>query len=103
MKPLLIYITASTKQEAEQISEILIKKKLASCVNILPEIQSHYIWNGKLQKEKEVLMLVKTFDAKYKQVESTIKKIHSYETPCIVAIPIIKGNEAYLRWSKQCM
>ena len=103
MKPLLVYITASDEKDAEMIGATLIKKKLASCVMTLPGMHSQYIWKGKFQHDKEVLMVIKTFDTKYKQLEKTVKKIHCYETPCIIAVPVIRGSKEYLQWSKkQC-
>jgi len=103
VKPLLVYITASDEKDAEMIGATLIKKKLASCVMTLPGMHSQYIWKGKFQHDKEVLMVIKTFDTKYKQLEKTVKKIHCYETPCIIAVPVIRGSKEYLQWSKkQC-
>ena len=103
MKPLLVYITAPDEKDAEMIGATLIKKKLASCVMTLPGMHSQYIWKGKFQHDKEVLMIVKTFDTKYKQLEKTVKKLHCYETPCIIAVPVIRGSKEYLQWSKkQC-
>ncbi len=103
MKPILVYITVPDEKDAEAIGATLIKKKLASCVNIIPGIHSQYLWKGKFQHDKEVCMLIKTFDTKYSQLEKAVKKLHCYETPCIVAIPIKKGNKEYLKWSKkQC-
>jgi len=103
VKPLLVYITAPDEKDAEMIGATLIKKKLASCVMTLPGMHSQYIWKGKFQHDKEVLMIVKTFDTKYKQLEKTVKKLHCYETPCIIAVPVIRGSKEYLQWSKkQC-
>ncbi len=103
MKPILVYITTPDEKDAEMIGTTLVKKKLASCVNILPGIHCQYIWKGKFQHDKEVAMLVKTFDTKYKQLEKTVRKLHCYENPCIIALPITKGSKEYLTWSKkQC-
>jgi periplasmic divalent cation tolerance protein len=103
MKPLLVYITTPDEKDAEMIGTALVKRKLASCVNILPGIHSQFMWKGKFQHEKEVAMLVKTQDTKYSQLEKTVKRMHCYENPCIIAIPITKGSKEYLQWSKkQC-
>jgi periplasmic divalent cation tolerance protein len=103
MKPLLVYITTPDEKDAEMIGANLVKKKLASCVNILPGMHCQFIWKGKFQHDKEVIMLVKTYDAKYAQLEKMVKKLHCYETPCIIALSIVKGSKEYLIWSKkQC-
>ena len=103
MKPLIVYITAPDERDAEMIGTTLVKRKLASCVMILPGMHSQYIWKGKFQHDKEVLMMVKTFDNKYKQLENTVKKLHCYERPCIIAVSITKASKEYLKWSKkQC-
>lgn len=101
MKPLLVYITTPDEKDAEMIGANLVKKKLASCVNILPGMHCQFIWKGKFQHDKEVVMLVKTYDTKYAQLEKTVKKLHCYENPCIVAIPITKGSKEYLSWSRR--
>jgi periplasmic divalent cation tolerance protein len=103
MKPLLVYITAPDEKSAEILGAMLVKKKLASCVMTIPGMHSQYIWNGKFQHDKEVLMMAKTFDSKFKSLEKTVKKIHSYDIPCIIAVPVTKGSKEYLTWSKkQC-
>ncbi len=101
MKPIIVYVTAPEEKDAEMIGAALIKKKLASCVMTIPGIHSQYTWKGKFQHDKEVLMIIKTFDTKYKEAEKTIKKLHCYEVPAILAVPVIKGSEAYLQWSKE--
>lgn len=101
MKPILVYITAPDEKDAEMIGATLVKKKLASCVNIIPKVHSQYIWKGKFQHDKEAVMFVKTFDVKYKQLEKTVKKLHCNDVPCIIAVPITKGNKEYLNWSKK--
>ena len=101
MKPIIVYVTAQDERNAEMIGAILVKKRLASCVMTIPGLHSQYMWKGKFQHDKEVLMMVKTFDTKYKQVEEIIKKRHCYETPCIIGVPINKISKEYLKWSKK--
>ncbi len=103
MKPLLCYITAPNLQESSALSKALVKKKLASCVMTLPGMRSQYFWKNKIQTDKEVLLIVKTFDTKYKTLEAVIKKLHSYEVPCIIAVPIVAGSKQYIAWSKQVL
>ena len=91
-------MTASSAEEATRIAELLLNQKLAACVQILPDMQSIYVWKGEVQREKEVLLLVKTTRAKFAELEREVRAIHSYETPEIIALPIAAGSEPYLKW-----
>jgi periplasmic divalent cation tolerance protein len=76
----------------------LLEKKLAACVSLVKNIESIYRWKGKLLDEKEVLMLIKSRKKLYKSVEEEVKKLHSYEVPEIIALPVITGSKDYLYW-----
>ncbi len=91
-------MTASEAVEATRIAELLVDKKLAACVQILPEMQSIYFWKGEVQRDREVLLLAKTTRAKFAELEREVRAIHSYETPEIIALPVVEGSEAYLKW-----
>lgn len=93
----LIYIIAPNKKETKRIAGILVKEKLAACVNIFP-IESVYRWRGKIEKEKEVGMFVKTKKKLVEKVIKRVKELHSYETPCIISLPIEKGEQKFLKW-----
>lgn len=97
MKYSLIYITAKDEAEAEKIGKALVDEKLVACVNIHP-IKSMYRWKGKVQKENEAAMLIKTKAELVDRVIQRAKELHSYETPCIVSIPIEKGYAKFLEW-----
>lgn len=86
------------KKKAEEIATHLLKKKLTGCVQVLGPVESQYWWEGKIVKDKEWLILIKTSEIFYKKVEKEIKKIHSYSTPEILATAIIDGNKDYLKW-----
>lgn len=86
------------RKEAKNIGSILLKKRLAACVNILPKMESMYWWNEKIESASEAVLLVKTRQSLTKKLIAEIKKIHSYQCPCIFALPIIDGNGDYLRW-----
>jgi periplasmic divalent cation tolerance protein len=101
MKPLLVYITTKDQKEAEKIASVVLKKRLASCANIIPKISSQYWWKGKLVKDAESVLLLKTFDINFAKLEKAVKQQHSYTVPCIVAFEIKRGNKDYLRWSKK--
>src|SRR5438270_5013225 len=93
-----VLMTAATVAEATRIAELLVNKKLAACVQILPEMQSVYIWKGEVQREREVLLLVKSTREKFSELERHVRAIHSYETPEIIALPIAAASEPYLKW-----
>ncbi len=92
-----VYITASSKEEAEKIAKHLLEKKLAACVNIFP-IESYFWWEGKIEKADEYAMIVKTRAEKFAELRDEVKKVHSYSVPCICAIPIERGLKEFLDW-----
>lgn len=93
----LVYITFPTKKEAKRIGQVLVKEKLAACVNIF-SIFSIYRWQGKIEKSKEVAIMAKTKAKLVEKVIKRVKKIHSYQVPCIISLPIEKGYQKYLEW-----
>ena len=93
-----ISTTTETKEQAQKIAQYLVETRLAACVQITGPITSIYRWKGKVENTKEWLCLIKTQDDLYDKVEAAIKKLHPYETPEIIAVPIVKGSKEYLRW-----
>ncbi|MDH4187312.1 MAG: divalent-cation tolerance protein CutA, partial [Nitrospira sp.] len=93
---LVVLVSTSSQKEAIKIARALVSANLAACANIIPEIQSIYEWKGKLVKTREVLILFKTTKSRYKKFEQSIRAIHSYETPEIIALPVSKGFDQYL-------
>ncbi len=92
-----VLITTPTREEAETLTNQLLKQRLAACVNLLP-VSSQYWWKGKMEKAEETLMLVKTERKLIKQIVKHVKKHHSYKVPEVIAIPITNGNKKYLEW-----
>jgi periplasmic divalent cation tolerance protein len=90
--------TTETKEQAEKIAQYLVETRLAACVQISGPITSIYRWKGKVENTQEWLCLIKTRKELFNKVETAIKKLHPYETPEIVAVPIVKGTKEYLRW-----
>jgi periplasmic divalent cation tolerance protein len=93
-----ISTTTESKEQAQKIARSLVEQKLAACVQISGPIESTYRWKGKVENAQEWLCLIKTRAAFYRKVEAAIKKLHSYETPEIIAMPIVKGSKEYLNW-----
>ena len=93
----IVTTTTSKKKEANDISQVLLKKKLAACVK-LSKVDSSYIWQNKVQKSKENLLTIVTKKNNVKKIISEIKKVHSYDVPEIIETPIVQGNKEYLRW-----
>ena len=98
---LVVFITTSSYEEARKIADALVDLKKAACVNIVPRVNSLFRWKGKIEDVEESLMVVKTRAELFPDVVSTVKSIHSYEVPEIIALPIIEGNPDYLTWLKE--
>lgn len=94
---IIVLTTTATKKDAERIADLLLEKKMAACVQILP-ITSKYRWKGGIESAGEFLCLIKTKDYMYGKVEKAIKEIHKYENPEIAAIHVSKVSQDYLAW-----
>ena len=97
-EPIVVLMTAASREEANQIAETLVSARLAACVQILPEIESVYRWQGEVKREKEILILAKTVASRFDELESEVRALHSYETPEIVAIAVVDVSRPYLKW-----
>lgn len=95
-----VYITATSKDEAEKIAVALVEEHLVACVNIFPNVVSVYRWKGQTERAEELVLIAKTTTEKFDAIEKRIKEIHSYECPCIVAVPLAAGSKEYLEWIK---
>jgi periplasmic divalent cation tolerance protein len=98
MKEIVILSTADSIETASRIARILIENGDAACVNILPGLRSIYRWQGKVCDDSELLMVIKTTEAHFEAVRLQIRALHPYELPEAIALPIIAGDEEYLRW-----
>jgi periplasmic divalent cation tolerance protein len=92
-----VYSVFANQREAKRIGRALLREKLAACVNIVP-VDSMYIWQKKIIKDKEVIALIKTRKGNFNKVEKFILEKHSYDTPCILEIPMTRVNKKYLSW-----
>ncbi len=98
---LLALTTCPTAESAETLATALVGEGLAACVNQLPGVQSTYMWQGKLQRDGEILLLIKTTAARMAALETRLKALHPYELPELIAVPVNAGSEAYLDWVRQ--
>lgn len=95
---LVALITASSRDEAAKIGAILVEERLAACVNIVPEVQSLFFWEGKARDEREALLIVKSRMPLWENLVARVLSVHSYTVPEIIALPIIAGSRDYLNW-----
>ena len=98
MKAAWLYMTAETRDEAQAIGRALVEERLVACANILGPMGSIYWWDGAVKSETEVAFIVKTRATLVDQVVARVTEMHSYDCPCIVALPIEGGNPDYLAW-----
>ena len=94
----IVLSTAGTREEASKIGRSLVERKLAACVNIIPQIESIYRWQGKVESSQEWLLLIKTTVERFPSVREAISELHSYELPECIAINIEDGSPEYLKW-----
>ena len=95
---IVVFMTAGSADEARHIADHLVEDRLAACVQVLPEIESVYTWKGEIQHEKEVLIVAKTAVDKFPELEKSVRAIHSYETPEIIAVRMSDLSEPYRMW-----
>jgi periplasmic divalent cation tolerance protein len=93
-----VYIVAADADEANRIAEALVAERLAACVNILGAVRSIYRWQGQVERADEVALIAKTATALFDRLATRVRELHSYDTPAIVAWPIVAGDAAYLDW-----
>lgn len=91
-------VTTANKQEAEKIASQLLEAKLIACANIIGPVSSHFHWSGKIEKAEECLLLMKSRRDLFEELAETVKTLHSYEVPEILALPIVDGSKAYFDW-----
>jgi periplasmic divalent cation tolerance protein len=95
---IMVLITASSVEEAENIAKSLVEEKLVACVNIIPQIKSVYWWEGKVCKDDEIMVISKTKQSLFTAVMDRVKSLHSYEVPEIISFSISEGSPEYLNW-----
>jgi periplasmic divalent cation tolerance protein len=96
---IIVLVTCGSRKEARKIARALVEQRLAACVSeIAVPVASTYRWEGKVESTKEFLLLIKTSRRRFAAVRDAVHKLHSYEVPEIIAVPIVAGSQAYLEW-----
>jgi periplasmic divalent cation tolerance protein len=95
---IVILVTCGSRREAKKIARHLVESKLAACVNVSSPVASVYRWKGKIQDDREYLLLIKTRRELFPIVEATVRALHSYTTPEVIALQIVEGAQDYLQW-----
>jgi periplasmic divalent cation tolerance protein len=98
MSEILVLTTTDSLDLALRIASALVEQKEAACVNIVPEIRSIYRWEGKVCDDAELLLLIKSSADRFEAVRSRIRQLHTYEVPEVISLPIVAGDQSYLRW-----
>ena len=101
MECIVVLITAPNEEEGLRIARSLIETRLAACVNLVGGVRSIYSWQGKIEDDREVLMIAKTQRRLFPQLSEKVKELHTYSVPEIVALPIVEGSRSYLDWLRE--
>ena len=98
---ILVLVTTQNISEANVIAEALVAERLAACVNIIPAIESVYRWEGKVSRDNETLLVIKSTNDCYVALERRVKELHSYDVPEVIALTIERGSDQYLSWLRE--
>ncbi|MGA7981970.1 MAG: divalent-cation tolerance protein CutA [Chromatiaceae bacterium] len=99
---LLTFSTCRDAVTADRIAEALVSEGLAACVNQLPGVRSVFLWQGRVERESEILLLMKTTEARFPALSERLRALHPYELPEIIAVPVTTGLPEYLQWVSKC-
>ena len=98
---LMVFVTASSTEEAETIARAMVEERLAACANLVPSVSSVFRWEGRIEREEEVLIILKSRRMLLDRLVERVRELHSYEVPEVVALPIVGGSDAYLDWLRK--
>ncbi|MDH4220940.1 MAG: divalent-cation tolerance protein CutA [Candidatus Aminicenantes bacterium] len=98
---IVVFVTCGSEEEALKIANALVEDHLAACANLVSPIRSIYRWEGKIWDEKEWLLIIKTHEKRYVELEKRVKTLHSYAVPEIIGLPIVEGSSSYLHWLEE--
>lgn len=95
---IIVLCTCPTLDAARDLARQVVGERLAACVNIVPAVTSVYRWQGQIQEDAEILLVIKTTRARYEVLEQTLRGLHPYELPEVIAVPVDRGSNEYLQW-----
>ena len=98
-----VYVTSGDTDESKKIARTLVEKRLAACVNLLPQVRSFYRWEGKVQDDPESLLVIKTSRSLFAAVRAEVERLHSYRVPEVLCVPILEGSPNYMAWLGDCL
>jgi periplasmic divalent cation tolerance protein len=93
-----VVLITAPEDRGEELANLIVERKLGACVNVIPGVRSLYWWKGNIERDREVLIVVKTSASKFPQLLKEVKEAHPYTVPEIIALPVVAGNEDYLKW-----
>lgn len=102
MSAIIIYCTCPNIETADRISRLIIRNHMAACVNQIKGVTSIYEWEGKIEQENEVLLIIKTTEKRFEAIKQLVSEEHPYELPELIAVPVTQGLPDYLEWITQC-
>lgn len=102
MKPVILFLTCADKEEAETITESLLEKKLIACAKTIP-VSSSFLWKSGQDSAKELLLIMDSIEEKFESVEREVLRLHSYETPNLIAVPVVKASKGVKKWLKSAL
>jgi periplasmic divalent cation tolerance protein len=100
---IVVMVTTANQKEAETIAQQLLKARLIACANIVGPVQSRFLWSGKMDVAEEYLVLMKSRRDLFEKLSETVKALHSYGVPEIIALPVVDGSREYLAWLADCL
>ena len=100
-KFVVVLTMCASRPAAARITNSLLKKRLIACANVIPGAESKFWWRGKIETAREVMVIMKADNKNFKRIEKEIKRLHGYEIPEIIALPISSGSKDYLNWIKE--
>ena len=102
-KVIVVLVTCPTRTVARRLANRLVKDRLAACVNVLPGIESTFWWQGKVDRCREVLLVIKTTAGQFPRLTRAVTQLHPYEVPEIIALPLAAGHRPYLAWVRSAL
>ena len=99
----IVLVTTPDLKTARRLARAALEQRLVACVNLVPRVESHYWWQGKIEQGTEVLLLLKTITARLAALEKLIVSLHPYDTPEFIVVPLAGGNQRYLEWWRKCL